>query len=504
MSKIELTYIASAINSFARVSGILQNAKKIGEYDNYHNLIQDILYRIDSYSPNCKLGTLWNALTEKSDKDTLVGLNNPDNPLMVQADSGGLQQVTLGLNITDQMKIEIFERQGEYSHYSMNFDEMPVRVNEKLREKFSSNGGGGQGLKMNHSIKYFIRELRYESGRKSGMNIKEQINVFKSLGEKCISKVMVIIQGWDIEDYNEYARGIFSVFNEMEEEEREEYYKYIGGISLGTSSVISYFQMFDLYCRAPIDLVEVPERFRSFIHILGVGGTSKSGILFALNDNFFGKEVHFSFDSTSLTSASVFGRFSEIEEMNHYFDGEELETKKLITSLLGKTVNTKVKKFVKEIQDEFEDLIYKNLNQNPLSPDEFRNRYSPWRDDGCFNGIKDFENNFDGKDGPIALKSYLDSISLNPFLHFAIEAKRFFHILDEMKSGDFHSIVDKEYRRAMLRLSKIKDYNEYMKHREWFKYLLKGKRESTMTYVQTLAEFEAICNEDYDIKDEEW
>ena len=271
--KLKLTYISSAITSFARASGILESGKKIGKEKEYHGLMQDILYRIDGYSENCDHGTLWNALTEKSHKKILMGLHDPArDEMIVMADSGGLQQITLGINVTDEGRKDIFKRQAEFSTHAMNFDEMPVLVNESLREKFASQGGGEQGLKMNHSIKYFIKELRYERGRESGENIKEQIDIIldfiKENPEKPTTKVLTIIQGWDIEDYNEYARGVFSVFNEMEEEEREKYYEHIGGISLGTSGIISYFRMFDLYCRAPIDLTEIPERFRNFIHIL--------------------------------------------------------------------------------------------------------------------------------------------------------------------------------------------------------------------------------------------
>lgn len=516
-NKLELTYISSAITSFSRASGILESGKKIGKGDEYFGLLQDILYRLDGYTDNCGHGTLWNALTEKSHKAILIGLTDPKRKkLITQADSGGLQQVTLGINVTDQGRREIFERQAVYSTHAMNFDEMPVVVNEKLRESLSSKGGGGQGLKMNHSIKYFVKELRYAKGRESGLNVKEQIEVFMDLDSD--AKVMVICQGWSLEDYNEYARGVFSVFNEMDEEVREKYYAYIGGISLGTSGIISYFRMFDLYCRAPVDLVEVPEQFRTLIHILGLGGNNKSGILFALQDNFFGKPVHYTFDSTSLTSASTFGRYTELTEREHARNGEMVKYWKQGTINLGRKITPKVKKMMAAIQDEFEDLIIKHLGIGPLTPDEFRNHFSPWRDDNR-TGIKDFEDAHGGKDCPIAREEYNNAISLNAFLHFALEAKTFMVILDEMKGGDFHSIADKEYRKAMQLLSTIPTHAEYMTKRDEFKKILgftpergseeeeyhhanpgtnpnrNDKRRSAMTYCQTMAEFEMLCEE---------
>lgn len=540
-NKLELTYISSAITSFARASSILESAKKIGKEKEYHGLMQDILYRLDEYSEHCGHGTLWNSITEKSNKKILQSLTDKNKKkLLVLTDSGGLQIVTLGISVSPEQQIESYQRQAEYSTHALNMDSMPVLVNEKLRDKFSSKGGGGQGLKLNHSIKYFIKELRYEKGRESGFNIKEQIDTFKEFKrknpEKDIAKVLVIIQGWSLEDYNEYARGIFSVFEEMDEELREDYYSYIGGISLGTSGIISYFRMFDLYCRAPNDLTEIPEQFRSFIHILGLGGNNKSGVLFALQDNFFGKKVHYTFDSTTLTSASTFGRYTELTEREHARDGEIISYNKQPIINLGRKLTPKVKKFVAEIQDEFEDLIIKNLGIGPLSRDEFRNKFSPWSDDNK-TGIKDFENAHGGKGCPIAREDYNNAISLNAFLHFALEAKTFMIVLDEMKNGDFHSISDKEYRKAMQLLSTIPTHKEYMKRRNEFKRILgfvpergseeeeyhlsnpgsnpnkNEKRKSKMTYCQTVAEFEMLCEEslkeqgldisEYDIYDTE-
>jgi len=533
--KLKLTYIASAVATFTRATAILDSADKYGKKEEYKNLLTDILYRLDSYSDNCDLGTLWNALIEKSHKKTLYKFyDESKHRLMVQSDSGGLQQITLGIKVTDEDRKNIFRRQAEYSTHAMNFDEMPVLVNENLREKFEYKCAADQGIKANHSIKYFVKELRYDKGRASGFNIKEQIEVFmefqKNNPHKDCAKVLVIIQGWDIEDYNEYARGVFSVFNEMEEKEREKYYEYIAGISLGTSGIISYFRMLDLYCRAPIDLTEIPERFRTLIHILGLGGNNKSGVLFALQDGFFGKEVHYTYDSTTLTSVSTFGRYTEIEEIKCQRDGEDVSYIKAKGCTLGRVkITPKIKKFMSEVQDEFEDLLDKHLGSGKLTRDEFRNKFSPWRDDE-FTGIKDFENAFGGKDCIKAREEYNNAISLNTFLHFALEAKTFMTILDHMKEGDFNSINDKEYRKALTTLSKIKNYDEYMQKRDIFKLILgfnptpgsedekyhlenpgtnqnrNEKRASQMTYVETVEEFNRICEnstaEGYE--DDEW
>jgi len=354
---IKKTYISSAILSFGRIEAILKNAKKIGMYSEYLSLIRNTLDYINNYSTQCGHGVMWNALTEEPGLKDIVS-----NNIIVQADSGGLQVVTRGLGDDDSVKLGVYKNQLDECDYAMSFDKMPIQ----LRDDASGL------IKMNHSTKIFVRELIYPSGRESGFNIKKQIETF--IKSKTETKVMVILQGYELEEYNEYARGVFSVFNELSKEDREEYYKHIAGISLGTTAVISYFNMLDMFCRAPVDLTNVPKQFCNTIHVLALGGISKLGVIFALNENFFGKDIHYTFDSTSMVSAPTFGKYTEVGECRE--GNRDVSSQSLGYDITESSIN-----FTKEMQDKFEDSICTTLGISKMTRDDFRNKFSPFCDD---------------------------------------------------------------------------------------------------------------------------
>jgi len=501
MANIKKTYIASAMTTFTRLHLIQRHAVKLNMTKEYDEFIQGVLFGLDDYTEHCGVGSLYNAFTEQATEDILIGLNTPEKTLMVQSDSGGLQVITLGKTMTPEIKLGIYKCQATFSSHAMSFDKMPILVDEAKRHTIAGSNNAGQGMKMDHSLKYFVEELRFDAGRESGFNIKEQIEVF--MKEKSDTKVMVIVQGWEIEDYNEYARGVYSVFNEMPDAQKAEYFEYIGGLSLATSGIIPYFQMFDLYCRAPRDLTEVPEEHRKLIHILGLGGPSKSGVLFALNNDFFGKDVHYTFDSTSHTGASTFGKYTKLVDESFIRDGEETHSLKLVSGCLGRDKDAPdVAEFMQKTQDAYEDLLMNTIGGNKLSRKEFQEKYSPWREDGM-TGIKPFQEKFGEIEG---IRNHLNAISLQTYLHFAMELRTYFDQVELFRKGDFHSIPDKDYRWAMTKLSKIKTYEEYMEQRETFKIRLKNKRKSTMTKVATVADFERICKEkdEEGINEDEW
>ena len=69
-----------------------------------------------------KFSMLYNGHTESSFGERF----KPYNPYQVHADSGGLQMITLGLDITDELKDKVYENQAKYADVGMCFDEIPV------------------------------------------------------------------------------------------------------------------------------------------------------------------------------------------------------------------------------------------------------------------------------------------------------------------------------------------------------------------------------------------
>jgi hypothetical protein len=484
--KIRHTTIESAALGFCRIQNILSNSKKLGKEKEYRAFMKDVIQHLRDKSSICDMGLLFNALTEKRHADVLLSLDNEEDPMIIQADSGGLQQITLGIKVTEQDKIDIYKRQAKYSTHSMSFDKMPILVDETARDQM------GVSMSLNHSAKYFVRELLYESGFESGKNIIDQCQEIEKMPpDEVRSKILIILQGSAFEDYQEYSRGLFDSFNELPVEKRDKYYNYIGGISFGMSGITNYFELFDIYARAAIELTNVPEQFRGMLHFLGAGGMTKIGPLYALQDSYFGKDVHFTFDSTSRTSSSTYGIFTQLREK-----GDGLYMKK---GKIGRKINATTLKFLDDVYQEFKPLLEKHFDYDISTLEKFRNTFSNYRDDGL-RLIKELTDKYGDDKGT---EYYVNGTGIADFLFWASETVKFFRILEEFHSGRFGLVTDKQIRKGLERLSTVENYDDYMKnHREFLRLLLKDKTLGNINVVETVDEFYGIVNSGID--DEEW
>ena len=472
---IKHTTIESAVLSFARIQAILNNSKKL-DLPEYRAFVIDVLYHLKHKTKNCDLGMLWNALTEKDNEEVLIGLSKPEDKFIIHADSGGLQQITLGIKVDEAGKQGIYKRQAKFSTDAMSFDKMPIMVDESRKTENVS-------MSLDHSAKYFVRELLYDVGRESGYNVLDQCKAIAKIPkEEVNAKILVIIQGSKFSDYQEYARGLFSVFNELPEDERETYYDLIGGLSMGMSGITNYFDLIDLYCRAPKDLTAAPEKLRKTIHFLGVGGPTKVAPLYAIKPNFFGdRDIHYTFDSTSRTSCSTYGRFTENTKTRGHI--------KLKTCNLGRSVTPQVYKHLEDVKEEFGFLLEKHFPHYDISDiDKFRNIFSPYRDDKL-RLSKELIKKYGDRDGSIA---YMNCTSINDFLHWCIELVKFFELLDEYSTGEFRAINNKPLRHAINTLFKCETYEDYMQPavREFMYLTLKDIKLGNINIVETVQDFE--------------
>ena len=141
---------------------------------------------------------LYNAYTEEIMARRASGniINEPFTkifPKGMHADSGGLQIVTLGKgSIEKEDRLKIYETQAKYSHYAMSFDEIPSIIKD--------------------DIKYYLPHTVEQKGKEAGINLKEQYDFFNSMNTTC--KIIPIAQGWDINDTNTYAKGLFAQLTE--------------------------------------------------------------------------------------------------------------------------------------------------------------------------------------------------------------------------------------------------------------------------------------------------
>ena len=85
-----------------------------------------------------KISLLYNAHTEHAFGERFVAYK--DNVHEIHADSGGLQMVTLGLDITDDLKEKVYRNQAKWADVGMCFDEIPVKVADGRSERNDTKG----------------------------------------------------------------------------------------------------------------------------------------------------------------------------------------------------------------------------------------------------------------------------------------------------------------------------------------------------------------------------
>ena len=432
----------------------------------YFNIIQEELYKLKNYKKSIvDVGLLWNALTEAGEKKILDSLSKESDPLLIQADSGGLQLMRKGQSSDIKVKEAIYSRQLHYSNQAMSFDEMPIRIDES---KDNSNV-------LDNENKYFILDLLYQSGYDSGLNLIEQCKSFNVGNGK--AKIMAILQGSTIEDYNEYARGLFEPFLALDEDTRSTYYNYIEGISFGMTGCNTYFKLLDLYCRFNRDLTNVPINLRNTVHFLGVGGSTKISFLYALNEDFYGKDINISFDSTSRTRSSTFGKLTKLTKKKNVIKQKTLS--------LGRNRSSLTDHHLEDMYNLFSD-SYKILGITDIT-DIIES--SPWKSDGLRTSKQLLEEYGELKGREI----YINSILIHDFFHWLKETYIFIDILDEFSKKNFTLFNNNnKIKKALLALDNINDYEDYMKYRNFFFLALDSKYINNINFLNNLDEFNNI------------
>lgn len=235
--------------------------------------------------PNHTFGLLYNAWTETSIGKTFKE-NFEDFLDVLQADSGGLQVITRGLTITDEIKNNVYESQAKHSNMAMSFDEIPVSFE-------------GKSIRGDTKNRFFDKNNFENCARSTGRNIKNQIKKFIEMDST--SNPIFIVQGNDFETYmrwTEYA------LNEIP----EDHHKYIKGVAMGAAAL----------GQGPLEDIQRAFFFKQLpfktnhLHLLGVGSVIRliPNLIFIQNGYY--NEVYMTYDSTSHTSGLSYG--------NYYFD----------------------------------------------------------------------------------------------------------------------------------------------------------------------------------------
>ena len=235
---------------------------------------------------NHKISLLYNAYTEKR-PGKWCGSHYRDLVHNIHADSGGLQMVTLGRTITEELKEEVYANQAENSDVAMCFDVIPVRTLDN-----------GRSERLDLSNRRFDRADLERCARETGKNLKRQIEFF--LEKDTRAKPMLITQG---NDYDSYMKWVEYVVAELP----AGYVKHIGGIAMGAAALgkgsLEDIKRAFYFTQLPIDL-----EHRN-LHLLGVGSVYRMlpQMIFIQNGMYDG--VHMSYDSTTHTSGVTQGRY---------------------------------------------------------------------------------------------------------------------------------------------------------------------------------------------------
>jgi hypothetical protein len=229
---------------------------------------------------------LYNAHIEKHFGEVFKNGYKGKGINQVYADSGGLQMITLGLNITPELKQKVYESQALHSDCAMSFDEIPVSLISD------------RAVRSDISNKYFDRQRFEWCARESGRNVKNQIETFIKM--KSDAKPMFIAQGGDCDTYVRWVELAL-------EEIPTELHEHIGGIAMGAGG-IGNGMLED--CKRAFYYTQLPKIGTSnHLHILGVGSVSRMVPTLAFVDSGLYTNLHISYDSTTHTSGIQMGRY---------------------------------------------------------------------------------------------------------------------------------------------------------------------------------------------------
>lgn len=342
-----IEYVASGC-SFLRIT-----YKQCLEEEN-KALINQFFKELDG-SNNHRFSLLFNAFTETSYGE--VFRNYRDSLYTIHADSGGLQIITQGKEVTPQIKKEIYGTQAKYSDIGMSFDVIPLITT-------------GKSKRNDLSMRFFDRENVGKYAAETGDNLREQIEVF--LEHKTSCQPFFIIHGNDVDSALEWTeKALDRVPHDMR--------KHIGGIAMGGGSFGNGQK--EMLLRAVLAghiLNERDDLQYKRIHFLGLGSlTNAFPFLAMMKSGLYKPEWNISYDSTTHTSAHHMGdylfsdgkRVSFGKSFTHVYrliyediskNLKSFDTDEHSIELFHKTLTSPAQGYVDK-GGQFKDVLYSNL-----------------------------------------------------------------------------------------------------------------------------------------------
>lgn len=230
-----------------------------------------------------KFGMLFNAFQEANYGKHLEKYSDVLDS--IHADSGGLQIITLGKTITEEMKDKIYRIQAAHATYGMCFDEIPIQV------------AGGKSVRNDTTNRIFDRAMLDPCAKLTAKNIERQIDIF--LEEKTECKPILIAQG---NCYDTYMRWVDVIMQTIPQEKHQ----YIGGVAMGAAALgtgaLEDFDRAFYFSQLPME--------KKYLHVLGIGSAKRILPYIMMHHNgLYPADLSMSYDSTTHSCGIEFGTY---------------------------------------------------------------------------------------------------------------------------------------------------------------------------------------------------
>lgn len=235
---------------------------------------------------NVNISLLYNGYTEDKAGRWISSHDFGFNSMY--ADSGGLQALTLGEDITDDVRKQIYQSQTN-SDFAMSFDDIPATTTSKE-------------VRATNKSKIYYPERAKECAIKSASYLKEQIEYFDKVGAK--TKAFLITQGNNVDDILHWYDAAFSVLEPA-------HIKRVGGIATAFSCLGVGMQerVINQLAYSRI-MAEYNPDIPYHLHMLGLGSVKPMfPSLCWLMSPLCNPNQTFSYDSTSASMVATNGIF---------------------------------------------------------------------------------------------------------------------------------------------------------------------------------------------------
>lgn len=281
MTKNKMEYVASGC-SFLRITypSLLIPSE-------YQTRVLDC-FKSTQGKHNHHFSLLYNAYAEKNYPTSLNMIRAAGGSYKTHADSGGLQIITQGATITDELKKKIYENQALHSDIAMSFDEIPIVT------------VGQSSKRGDMSTRFFDHHGFVEKALQSAKNITDQLRYFVEC--KTTSKPLMIIHGNSFDSGVEWA-------NIMLNNIPQELIPYLGGIAMGGGSFGNGEKEMMIRTAVATAVLKQHPEIPQYVHFLGIGSVRMFFAAFFLRNNGWMEGIDISYDSTTHTSKPHMGDY---------------------------------------------------------------------------------------------------------------------------------------------------------------------------------------------------